>query len=212
MKKIIALCVLVTLTVFGCITSQLVAQDDVMKQAMEGYKNLTALTAKVTKTVHNEMLTKDQVSTGMFYFKKPAKLCITTNGGKDMLLTDGETFTIVQDGKASTASGKSNSSLTPLITAIKGITSGNSDTDLSDVADVDMEREGDMMIMTVTPIVKSAAERKKMLYQSFVITIDQKAGELRSVRLNGKGKNYDKYEFSGYKLDAKFDDSVFKVK
>lgn len=212
MKKIIALCVLVTLTVFGCITSQVVAQDDVMKQAMEGYKNLTALTAKVTKTVHNEMLTKDQVSTGMFYFKKPAKLCITTNGGKDMLLTDGETFTIVQDGKASTASGKSNSSLTPLITAIKGITSGNSDTDLSDVADVDMEREGDMMIMTVTPIVKSAAERKKMLYQSFVITIDQKAGELRSVRLNGKGKNYDKYEFSGYKLDAKFDDSVFKVK
>lgn len=212
MKKIFALCVLVTLTVFGCITSQLVAQDDVMKQAMEGYKNLTAFTAKVTKTVHNEMLTKDQVSTGMFYFKKPAKLCITTNGGKDMLLTDGETFTIVQDGKASTASGKSNSSLTPLITAIKGITSGNSDTDLSDVADVDMEREGDMMIMTVTPIVKSAAERKKMLYQSFVITIDQKAGELRSVRLNGKGKNYDKYEFSGYKLDAKFDDSVFKVK
>lgn len=212
MKKIIALCVLVTLTVFGCITSQVVAQDDVMKQAMEGYKNLTALTAKVTKTVHNEMLTKDQVSTGMFYFKKPAKLCITTNGGKDMLLTDGETFTIVQDGKASTASGKSNSSLTPLITAIKGITSGNSDTDLSDVADVDMEREGDMMIMTVTPIVKSAAERKKMLYQSFVITIDQKAGELRSVRLNGKGKNYDKYEFSDYKLDAKFDDSVFKVK
>lgn len=188
------------------------AQADVMQQAMEGYKNLTTLTAKVRKTVHNEMVAKDQVTTGTFYFQKPAQLCITTNGGKDRLLTDGETFTIVQDGKASTASGKGNSSLTPLVNAIKGITSGQQDIDLSDVADVDMERDGDLLIMTIAPIVKGAAERKKMLYQSFVITIDQKAGELRSIRLNGKGKNYDQYEFSGFQHDVKIDPAVFKVK
>lgn len=209
MKKIFALCALIALMVTGCFTPALHAQEDVMKQAMEGYKTLTSLTAKVTKTVHNEMVAKDQITTGMLYFKKPAKVCITTNGGQDKLLTDGETFTIVQNGKASTATGKGNTALTPLVTAIKGITSGNADMDLSDVADVDMEREGNLMIMTITPIVKGAAERKKMLYQSFVVTVDQKAGELRSIRLNGKGKNYDKYEFSDFKMDAKFSDSVF---
>lgn len=189
------------------------AQDqDVMKQAMEGYKNLTSMTAKVTKKVHNEMVTKDVETSGMFYFKKPAKMCISTNNGKDKLMTDGENFTIVQDGKANTASGKGNSALTPLVTAIKNITSGKGDTDLSDVADVDMERDGNLMIMTISPIVKSAAERKKMLYQSFVITIDQKAGLLKSVRLNGKGKNYEQYNFSDFKMDVKVDDAVFSTK
>lgn len=189
------------------------AQDqDVMKQAMEGYKNLTSMTAKVTKKVHNEMVTKDVETSGMFYFKKPAKMCISTNNGKDKLITDGENFTIVQDGKANTASGKGNSALTPLVTAIKNITSGKGDTDLSDVADVDMERDGNLMIMTISPIVKSAAERKKMLYQSFVITIDQKAGLLKSVRLNGKGKNYEQYNFSDFKMDVKVDDAVFSTK
>lgn len=211
MKKLFALCALVALTVFGSFAPSASAQDDVMRQAMEGYKNISTITAKVKKTVHNEMVAKDQTSTGMFYFKKPAQMCITTNGGKDKLLTDGETFTLVQNGKASTASGKGNSALAPLVTALKGFTSGKGDTDLSDVADVDMERDGNLMIMTIAPIVKSAADRKKMLYQSFVITIDQKAKELRSVRLNGKGKNYDLYEFSDFKLDQPVSDSVFSL-
>lgn len=208
MKKIL----FVLMALIGSMTLAQAQNQDVMKQAMEGYKNLTSMTAKVTKKVHNEMVTKDVVTNGTFYFKKPAKMCISTNNGKDKLLTDGETFTIVQDGKATTASAKGNSALTPLVTAIKSITSGKSDTDLSDVADVDMERDGDLMIMTIAPIVKKAADRKKMLYQSFVITIDQKAGQLKSVRLNGKGKNYEQYNFSDFKMDAKFDDSVFTAK
>lgn len=208
MKKILFI-----LMALVCSVAVSQAQDqDVMKQAMEGYKNLTSMTAKVTKKVHNEMVTKDVETSGMFYFKKPAKMCISTNNGKDKLMTDGENFTIVQDGKANTASGKGNSALTPLVTAIKNITSGKGDTDLSDVADVDMERDGNLMIMTISPIVKSAAERKKMLYQSFVITIDQKAGLLKSVRLNGKGKNYEQYNFSDFKMDVKVDDAVFSTK
>lgn len=214
MKKLLVLIVAVTLSMFGSYTTSASAQQqqDVMKQAMEGYKNLTSLSAKVTKTVHSEMVAKDLVTTGMFYFKKPAKMCITTNGGKDKLLTDGETFTIVQNGKASTASGKGNAALAPLISAIKGITSGQQDVDLSEVADVDMERDGNKLVMTIAPIVKNAADRKKLLYQSFVITFDQKAGELRSVRLNGKGKNYEHYEFSNFQAEAKIDDAVFGAK
>lgn len=208
MKKILAI---LTVMLFS-LSFVASAQEDVMKQAMEGYKNLTSMTAKVTKRVHNEMVTKDVTSTGMFYFKKPAKMCISTNNGKDKLVTDGQTFTMVQDGKASTASGSSNAALEPLVKFLKGITSGKGDTDLSDVADVDMEREGDLMIMTISPIVKKAADKKKMLYQSFIITIDQKAGLLRSIRLNGKGKNYEQYDFADFKHDVKIDDAVFAVK
>lgn len=211
MKRVLIILSLILCAVF-CFTSLATAQQDVMQQAMEGYKNLTSVKADVKKTVHNTMVTKDVVTTGTFYFKKPAMMCITTNGGKDQLLTNGESFTIVQNGKPSTANAKGNSSLTPLVNAIKGITQGKADTDLSDVADVDMEREGDLMIMTIAPITKSAAEKRKLMFQSFVITIDTKAGELKSVRLNEKGQNYQLYELSNFKRDVKIDDAVFMVK
>ncbi len=200
----LALCIL------SLVASPLSAQEDVMKQAMEGYKNLTTLSAKVTKTVHNEMVTKDVVTKGDFYFKKPAKMVISTNQGKDKLLTDGESFTIVNNGKANTANAKGNSSLTPLVNAIKGMTHGDADTDLSDVADVDMEKQGNLMIMTIVPITKTAAEKRKLMFQSFVITVDTKVGELKSIRLNEKGKNYQQYDFSDFKHDVKIDDAVFK--
>lgn len=211
MKKLFAILAIFTLTLCTSFSTSVFAQEDVMKQAMEGYKNLTTLSAKVTKTVHNEMVTKDVVTKGDFYFKKPAKMVITTNQGKDKLLTDGESFTIVNNGKANTANAKGNSALTPLVNAIKGMTSGNTDTDLSDVADVDMERQGNLMIMTIVPIVKSAADKRKMMFQSFVITVDSKAGELKSIRLNEKGKNYQQYDFSDFKHDVKIDDAVFKM-
>lgn len=209
MKKILFALMLL---VGSMVSTHAWAQNDVMQQAMAGYQQMTSIKANVKKTVHNEMVTKDVVTTGTFYMKKPAMICISTNGGKDKLVTDGTNFTIVQNGKASTASGKGNSSLSPLVNAIQGITNGNANTDLSDVADVDMEREGNNMIMTVTPITKSAAEKKKLIYQSFVITIDQKAGELRSVRLVGKGKNWEQYDLSNYQLNVSIDDSVFSVK
>lgn len=210
MKKILFVLTLLTLSLCTSFSTSVFAQEDVMKQAMEGYKNLTTLSAKVTKTVHNEMVTKDVVTKGDFYFKKPAKMVISTNQGKDKLLTDGESFTIVNNGKANTANAKGNSALTPLVNAIKGMTSGNTDTDLSDVADVDMERQGNLMIMTIVPITKSAADKRKLMFQSFVITVDSKAGELKSIRLNEKGKNYQQYDFSDFKHDVKIDDAVFK--
>ena len=210
MKNLFAIIAIMALTLCTSFSTSVFAQEDVMKQAMEGYKNLTTLSAKVTKTVHNEMVTKDVVTKGDFYFKKPAKMVISTNQGKDKLLTDGESFTIVTNGKASTASGKGNSSLTPLVNAIKGMTSGDTDTDLSDVADVDMERNGNLMVMTIVPITKSAADKRKLMFQSFVITVDTKIGELKSIRLNEKGKNYQQYDFSDFKHDVKIDDAVFK--
>ena len=194
------------------LSASLHAQDNVMQQALEGYKNLTTVKADVKKTVRNTMVAKDVVTTGNFYFKKPGHMCITTNGGKDKLLTDGETFTMVQNGQPMTANAKGNSGLAPLLNAIKGLTQGDTETDLSDVADVDMEREGDLVIMTIAPITKSAAEKRKLLFSAFVITMDTKAGELKSIRLNEKGQNYQQYDFSNMKRDVKIDDSVFKAK
>ena len=209
MKRIFALSIVILLTMSCSFTATLMAQDDVMQQAMEGYKQLTTVKANVKKTVHTSDA-KDVVTMGTFYFKKPMQMCIATNGGKDKLLADGKSVTFVQDGKASTVNAKNDASLAPLVEAIKGITQGNEDTDLSDVADVDVERKGDLVIMTIAPFAKNAAEKRKMKFTSYVITVDSKVGELRSIQLNEQGQNYQLFSLSNFQKDVKIDDSVFK--
>lgn len=207
MKKIISVILL-----FVAVIASASAQDaEMMQKAMERFKNMTSLTANVTQTKHNTMVAKDIVSKGNFYFKKPNKMCMTFNDGKDMMLMNGETFTMVKDGVKNTAQGGSNEQLQALTTILKNFTAGQeSDIDLSEIADVDMEKKGNLMIMTVTPIVNDPKAKRRQMFTSFVVTIDQKASELKSLRMNEKGSNYTQYDFSNFQLNAPVNDSVFK--
>ena len=207
MKKILS-----TLFIIMVAICSLHAQDDeMMQRAMERFKDMTSLTADVTQTKHNSMVTNDIVSKGNFYFKKPNKMCMSFNNGKDMMLMDGENFTMVKDGVRNTANGGGNDQLQALKTIIKNFSAGQeSDIDLSEIADIDMEKKGNLMVMTITPIVTDAKAKRRQMFSSFVVTIDQKAGELKSLRMNEKGKNYTQYDFSNYKLNAPVNDSVFK--
>ncbi|MDO4496313.1 MAG: outer membrane lipoprotein carrier protein LolA [Bacteroidales bacterium] len=190
------------------------AQDaELQQKALELFKNTQTVEAKAKMTKHNTMVTKDVVSEGKLYFKRPNKLCMTFNNGADALIMNGETFTMVTNGKAQSVSGKGNGQFD----ALKGIAQslsqgGEAEFDLSDVADVDIERKGNLMVMTIVPIVADAKAKRKQLFQSYVITIDTKALELRTLRMNEKGQNYTQYDFSGYKLNGPIDDKVFSVK
>jgi len=164
-------------------------------------------------TKHNTMVTKDVQSTGKLYFKKPNQLCLTFNGGADALLMNGDTFTMVTGGKPQSVSGKGNSQFDALKAMAKSLSSGEeSDVDISEYADVDIERNGKLMVMTIAPIVTDAKAKRKMMFQSFVVTIDTQALELRSLRMNEKGQNYTQYDFSNYKLNGNIPESVFVVK
>ena len=207
MKKILSI-----LLLLAAVVATASAQDaEMMQKAMERFKNMSSLTANVTQTKHNSMVAKDITSKGNFYFKKPNKMCMTFNEGKDMMLMNGETFTIVKDGVRNTAQSGGNEQLQALTAILKNFSAGQeSDIDLSDIADVDMEKKGNLVIMTVTPIVSDPKAKRRQMFTSFVVTIDQKAGELKSLRMNEKGQNYTNYDFSNFQLNAPVNDSVFK--
>jgi outer membrane lipoprotein-sorting protein len=190
------------------------AQDaDIMQKAQERFKNMETLEADVVMTKHNTMVTKDVTSKGKFYFKKPSKMTMSFNDGADMLLMDGQTFTMVKDGKKQTMSGNGNSQLEALKTLLQNFSAGQeSEVDLSDIADVDMERNGDLVVITVTPIVTDAKQKRKMMFTSFVVTVNTKKSELRTVRMNEKGENYTEYEFSNFKVNGNVPDAVFVAK
>lgn len=199
------------LTILALFIVPAFAQDaEMMQKAQERFKSMQTLEANVTMTKHNTMVTKDVTSQGKFYFKKPSRLCMVFNGGKDALLMDGQTFTMITDGKKQSMSGNGNTQLEALKTLMQNFSAGQeSDVNLSDIADVDMERNGNVVTMTITPIVSDPKQKRKQMFQSFVVTIDTKAGELRSVRLNEKGQNYTQYDFSAFKVNAEVKDSVF---
>lgn len=207
MKKIFALIFCMLLT-----TLALVAQDaEMMAKAFERYQNMTTLTAEVTQTRHNVMLTSDVVSQGHFYYKKPASMVLVFNDGKDMLLMKDESFTMKQDGKARTVKGGGNEQFEALKTMMTSFSTGQaSDIALEDLADVDAEVDGALMSITITPRITDAKARRKMLFTSFVVVVDTQAGQLKSIRLNEKGSNYTQYDFGKFVVDAPVDDAVFQ--
>lgn len=211
MKKILSILSFILLT-FSCFLCS--AQDaEMMQKAQAKFKNMQTLEADVVMTKHNTMVTKDVTSKGKFYFKKPSKMCMTFNGGADVLLMDGQSFTMVKDGKKQTMNAKGNSQFESLKTLMQNFSAGQeSDVDLSEIADVDMEKKGDLIVMTITPIVTDAKAKRKMMFTSFVVTIDQKKSELKSVRMNEKGQNYTQYDFSNFKQNGTIADAVFVVK
>jgi outer membrane lipoprotein-sorting protein len=83
MKKILTLCMLVLVS---CLTVLGESNEDMMARARQRFQNMKTLTAPVTQTRHNALLTADEVSKGTFYFKKPSSMCLKFNSGKDMLL------------------------------------------------------------------------------------------------------------------------------
>ena len=69
-------------------------------------QNINTVSAKVIKTEHNALLTKDTTTDGYFYYKRPDKMCIRMNNKKDMLLMDGSTYTLMEYGEKSISKGK----------------------------------------------------------------------------------------------------------
>ena len=198
---------LLTLFLMAFITCSTFAQDEVMAKIAERYKNMKTLTAQVTQTKHNALVTKDVVTKGTFYFKQPSKMLITLTTGKDKLLMNGSSFTLMQNGKVNKANGKGNKTFEALSAVLKGFATGQkSDVDINEYADVEMTKKGNLVILEIEPYDKG----KKPMFTSLVLTVDTKALELKSLRMNEKGKNYTQYDFSNYKFNAPIEDSVFK--
>lgn len=180
------------------------AQNAEYKKAVSKYKNTTSLTATATRTVHKAAVAKNKVTAGTLYVKdKGAKVLIAN--GKDALLMNGTAFTMKKGPlKAKTDSNK-DSQYKTFHDVLVSIFNGGA-TDISHNSDIKMTKSGANVILTITPV----PTKKKQMFSSFIVTIDGKAQELRSIRMMQKRGSYTEYTFTGYKLGASVSDKVFK--
>ena len=189
--------------IFSC--TALLAQNTDIRKAMERYKGVNTLTGVVTRTKHNVAIVSDVVTQGNLYFKAPDKLCMVFSKDKDMLLMENNTFTMMNDGQKSIAKGKTQSQFESLLAVFKNIISGeDNSSDINRTAEVEITKQGNTRILTITPVVSGSTKiKRKLMFTSFVLSIDLQSSEFKSLRMNEPGGNYTQYDFSDYVFNAK---------
>lgn len=175
-----------------------VAQQADFQKAVAKYKTAKTVTAKATKTSHKNAVADDAVSKGTLLMKAPAEVSITMEGGKDQLLMQGSTFTMTVKGKKHTTSSEKNTQFRSFQTVFESILSGGAK-DISKLGDLTTSKHGNTLQLTITPQADSKKAARRMMFSSFVLTIDTKTSELKSLRMNERG-GYTEYRFSGYQF------------
>ena len=202
MKKLIAL----LLVLLPCLA--LTAQEADIRRLAEHYADVQTLSATVTRTRHNVLLAQDEVTRGHFFLKKPGKMCLSFDDNKDMLLMESGTFTLVEQGRRTVAKGRNGQVLGALGSVLRGLfADGNYVPD--EAATVTVEQSGNRCILTVTPLLKNAKEKRRLMFTSFVLTLDNASGRLLSLRMNERGENYTQYDLTGHQPGAAVSDIVF---
>lgn len=188
MKKILFLLLLSLTTATAAF-----AQSADFTQAVARYRTAKGATAKATMVKHNKALTKDKAYTGSLTMKSPDKVAITCDGGKEQLVMDGSTFTMVTGGHKRVASAKTAAQFAAFKAVLLSVLNGGR-TDITKVQGVKVETEGGDVVVTMTP-----AKAKRMMFTSFVLTVNRKTGAIEALSLNGR-RGYTKYTFTGFKF------------
>ncbi len=187
------------------------AQQADIGKAAKRYKAASTLVTAVKQTRHNAALTKDVVTTGHFYYKKPNSLSMVFEDSKEMLLAVNNTFVMVRDGKQHVAKTGGGNPYEILQDVFRNLLSSGDGSKLTDMADVKTKSQGNVYTITITPAAADAKAKRRTMFTSCTVTVDLKAGELRSVRINERGENYTQYDFSDYSFNAEIKSGAFEA-
>lgn len=168
------------------------------QKAVARYKNVKTVTANVTKRTHKEALATDAVTKGTFLMKAPNEVSITMEGGKDQLLMQGNQFTMIANGKKHKTDSKKNVQFASFQTVFESILSGGTKS-IAQLTDLTMKKDGSLLVLTITPQPDSKKAVRRMMFTSFVLTIDTRTSELRSLRMNERS-GYTEYSFTNFKF------------
>lgn len=204
MKKVIVICLLL---LFPCLVLR--AQEADIRRMAENYADVQTLSAAVTRTSHNPALAEDVVTQGAFYLQKPGKMCLTFDNNKDMLLMDGDTFTLVQGGRKAVAKGRNGRVMAGLGTVLRALFADGAYSPDDESLEVKVEHREGRCVLTLLPRLASEKEKRRLMFQSFELTLDAAASRLVSLRMNGRGGSYTQYDLSDYRSGVSLPDEVF---
>ena len=190
--------IILTLLLTVCQLSLVVAQQTDFQKAVARFKGCSQVTAVATKTTHKNAVAKDVTAKGTLTMKRPSEVTISTNEGKDQLLMRGSQFTMVVKGKKHTTSSQTNRQFASFQTVFESILAGG-EKDITNLADLTAKKQGNLLVLTIAPKADSKKAARRMLFSSFVMTIDTRTSELRSLRMNERA-GYTEYAFTKFEF------------
>lgn len=179
------------------------AQEGSFTKAVAKYRTAKTATAKAIMVKHNKSMTKSKTYQGYLSMKDPDKVAIVCDNGKEQLVMNGNTFTMVMSGHKRVASAKTASQFAAFKTVLLSVLNGGK-TDISKVPGVSIANNGGSVVVTMTP-----AKAKRLMFTSFVLSIDRRSGELEYLTLNSS-RGYTKYTFSNFKFGGAVNDKTFQ--
>lgn len=174
------------------------AQGSDFKQAVAHFKGHGAVAAAV-RTTHKAALAKDATSQGTLTMRQPATVEIAIDGGKDALLMEGSTFTMTVRGKKHVTTSQQNPQFATFQKVFESILAGGTQ-DIASLEEVSVKKDGKQLVITITPETADKKQQRRMMFTSFVLTIDAATSQLRTLRMNEKAGNYTEYSFSNFQF------------
>ena len=173
------------------------AQTADFKKAVGKYKAAKTVTAQVKKTVSKAALAKSEVTRGTLTMKAPSEVSIVMEGGKDQLLMKGSAFTMVARGKRHATDSRENPQFATFQTVFESILSGG-EKSISGLSDLKITRQGQQLVLTITPQAADKKSRRRMMFTSLVLTIDTQTSQLSSLTMKERSGNTTVYTFSAF--------------
>lgn len=142
----------------------------------------------VTRTRHQAALTTDAVTTGTLTIRKPDYICISTDGDRDQLIMDGTKFTMTMGGKQHVTDSQRNPQFDTFQKVLHAVINAQP---IPECEDMTVETKNGQRTITITPSTK----KKRQMFTSFVLVIDEKTSAFRQLRMNERADNYINYDF-----------------
>lgn len=114
---------------------------------------------------------------------------------------EGSSFTMVQGGRKHVTTSTGNPQFATFQAVFESILAGaQNGVDLSKFTDLVVKKEGNTIVLTITPDAKDKKTQRRIMFSSLVLTIDAKTSELKSLRMNERKGGYTDYAFSNFKF------------
>ncbi|MBR5466782.1 MAG: outer membrane lipoprotein carrier protein LolA [Bacteroidaceae bacterium] len=182
------------IALFMCIVS--FAQNADFAKAVSKFKTAKTVKAVAVRVDHKAAVANDEKLTGTLTIASPDKMNICVAEGKEQLDMNGQDFTMVMRGREHKTNSSKNSQFVAFQAVLTAIINGDP-ARLNNVGGIEMKKSGDILTISMDPSY-GMAKKKRMMFSSFVITLDCKKGEIKTLRMNGRGSNYTEYSFSNF--------------
>lgn len=147
-----------------------------------------AVAQTVVRTQHRAAVVQDVVTTGTMTIRKPSYICISTNQEREQLIMDGSKFTMTMGGKKHVTDSRKNAQFATFHEVLKAVIANKP---IPESSEMSVSTKNGQKTIVITPVSK----KKRQMFSSFELVIDEKTSAIKQLRMNERGGNYVNYVF-----------------